>query len=48
MENVLQNTPNPTSEKKSWENAPIPLKILCAVIHYPLFLYKKMTIFTFF
>ena len=41
MENVLQNTPNCTIDKKSGEYAPIPLNIECAVIHYLLFLYKK-------
>ena len=40
-ENVLQNTPNCTIVKKSGEYAPIPLNIVCAVIHYLLFLYKK-------
>ena len=48
MESVLQNTPNCTIDKKSWEYAPIPLNIVCAVIHYLLFLYKKMNIFTIF
>ena len=41
METVLQNTPNCTIDKKSGEYAPIPLNIVCAVIHYLLFLYKK-------
>ena len=50
-ENVLQNTPNCTIDKKSGEYAPnpyvpIPLNIVCAVIHYLLFVYKKMNIFT--
>ena len=40
-ENVLQNTPNCTIDKKSGEYAPIPLNIMCAVIHYLLFLYKQ-------
>ena len=40
-ENVLQNTPNYTIDKKSGEYAPIPLNIVCPVIHYLLFLYKK-------
>ena len=40
-ENVLQNTPNCTIDKKSGEYAPIPLNIMCAVIPYLLFLYKK-------
>ena len=35
---VLQNTPNCTTDKKSGEYAPIPLNIVCAVIHYLLFL----------
>ena len=38
---VLQNTPNCTIDKKSGEYAPIPLNIMSAVIHYLLFLYKK-------
>ena len=40
-ENVLQNTPNCTIDKQSGKYAPIPLNIVCAVIHYLLFLYKK-------
>ena len=40
-ENVLQNTPNCTIDKKSREYAPIPLNIVCTVIHFLLFLYKK-------
>ena len=40
-ENVLHNTPSFTIDKKSGEYAPIPLNIVCAVIHYLLFLYKK-------
>ena len=40
-ENVLQNIPNCTIANKSGEYAPIPLNIVCAVIHYLLFLYKK-------
>ena len=37
-ENVLQiNTPNCTIDKKSEEYAPIPLTIVCALIHYLLF-----------
>ena len=40
-ENVLQNTPNCTIDKKSGECAPIPLNIVCAVMHYPLFLHKN-------
>ena len=47
-ENVLQNTPNCTIDNKSGVYAPIPLNIVCAVIPYLLFLYKKMNIFTFF
>ena len=47
-ENVLQNTPSCTIDKKSWEYFPIPLNIVWAVIHYLLFLYKKMPIFTIF
>ena len=49
---MLQNTPSCTIDKKSGEYAPIPLNIVCAVIHYLLFLYKneyfyiKMNIFT--
>ena len=43
--NVLQNTPNCTIDKKSGEYAPIPLNIVCAVVHYLLFLYKKINIF---
>ena len=39
--NVLQNTSNCTINKKYVEYAPIPLNIMCAVIHYLLFLYKK-------
>ena len=41
MENMLQNTPNCTIDKKSGEYAPIPLNIMCIVIHYLVFLYKK-------
>ena len=41
MENVLQNTLSCTIDKKSGEYAPIPLNIVCAVIHYLLFLYKN-------
>ena len=41
MEDVLQNTPNCTIDKKPGEYAPIPLNIVCAVIHYLLFLYKN-------
>ena len=40
-ENVLQNTSNCTIDKKSGEYAPIRLNIVCAVIHYLLFLYRK-------
>ena len=40
-ENVLQNTPNCTIDKKSGEYAPIPLNKVCTVIHHLLFLYKK-------
>ena len=40
-ENVLQTTSNYTIDKKYGEYAPIPLNIVCAVIHYLLFLYKK-------
>ena len=40
-ENVLQNKPNCTIDKKSGEYTPIPLNIMCAVIHYLLFLYEK-------
>ena len=36
-----QNTPNRTSDKKSGEYAPIPLKIVRSKKHYPLFLFKK-------
>ena len=46
-ENVLQNTPSCRIDKKFGEYAPIPLNIVCAVIHYLLFLYK-MNIFTIF
>ena len=38
--------PNRTIDKKSGEYAPIPLNIVCTVLHYLLFLYKKMDIFT--
>ena len=38
---MLQNTPNCIVDKKSEEYAPIPLNIMCAVIHHLLFLYKK-------
>ena len=37
-ENVLQNTLSCIIDKKSGEYAPIPLNIVCAVIHYLLFL----------
>ena len=40
-ENVLQNTPSCTIDKKYGEYAPIPLNIVCAVIHDLLFLYKN-------
>ena len=42
-DNVLQNTPHCTMDKKSGEYTPIPLNIhvVCAVIDYLLFLYKK-------
>ena len=36
-ENVLQNTPSCSIDKKSGGYAPIPLNIVCAVIHYQLF-----------
>ena len=36
-----QNTPNCTIDKTSEKYAPIPQNIVCAVIHYLLFLYKK-------
>ena len=45
---MLQNTPICTIDRKSGEYAPIPLNIVCAVIHYLLFLYKKMNIFIIF
>ena len=47
-ENVLQNTPSCTIDKKSWEYAPIPQNIVCAVIHYLLFLYKNEYFYKFF
>ena len=40
-ENVLQNTSSCTIDKKSEEYVAIPLNIVCAVIHYLLFLYKN-------
>ena len=43
-ENVLQNTPNCTIDKKSEEYASIPLNIVCVVIHYLLILYKKQDV----
>ena len=46
MENVLQNTPNCTIDKKSGEYAPIPLNIVCVVIHYLFICISKMNIFT--
>ena len=43
-ENVLQDTPYCTINKKSGEYVPIPLNIFCSVIHYLLFIkYKKLT-----
>ena len=47
-ENVLQNTPSCTIDKKSGEYAPIHLNIVCAVIHYLLFLYKNEYFYIFF
>ena len=47
-ENVLQNTPSWTIDKKSGEYAPIPLNVVCAVIHYLLFLYKNEYFYNFF
>ena len=48
-ENVLQNTPSCTIDKKSGKQAPtIPLNIVCAVIHYLLFLYKNEYFYNFF
>ena len=47
-EHVLQNTPSRTIDKKSGEYAPIPLNIVCAVIHYLLFLYKNEYFYIFF
>ena len=44
-ENVLQNTPSCTIDKKSGEYAPIPPNIVCAVIHYLLCLYKNEYIY---
>ena len=46
-ENVLQNTPSSTFDKKSGEYAPILLNIVCAVIHYLLFLYKNEYFYNF-
>ena len=40
---MLQNTPSCTTDMKSEEYVPIPLNIVCAVLYYLLFLYKKMT-----
>ena len=45
---MLQNTPNCTIDKKSGEYAPILLNIVCAIIHYLLFLYKKLIFLHFF
>ena len=39
--NVLQNTPRCTIDKKSGVYVPIHLNIMCAVIHYLLFIYKN-------
>ena len=39
-ENVVQNTPSWTIDEKSGEYTRMPLKIVCAVTHYLLFLYK--------
>ena len=47
-ENVLQNTPSCTIDKKSGEYTPIPLNIVCAVIHYLLFFYKNEYFYNFF
>ena len=47
-ENVLQNTPRCTIDKKSGEYVPIPINIVCAVIDYLLFLYKNENIYNFF
>ena len=33
---------------RNWEYAPIPLNIVCAVIHYLLFLYKNEYFYHFF
>ena len=46
-ENVLQNTPIRTSEKKSGEYAPIPLNIVRSKTLSIIFIFK-MTIFIFF
>ena len=45
-ENVFQNTPNCTIDKKYGEYAPIPIKY--SVIHYLLFLYKNKILLHFF
>ena len=45
---MLQNTPNCTIDKKSGEYVPIPLTIVCSVIHYLLFLYKNVYFYNFF
>ena len=37
-QNVLQNTPSCTIDKKSGEYAPLPLNIVYAVTHYLIFL----------
>ena len=47
-ENVLQNTPNCTIDKKSGEYAPRPLNIVCAVIHYLFFYIKNEYFYNFF
>ena len=46
--NVLQNTSNCIIDKKSGEYAPIPLNIVCTVIHYLLFLNIKWIFLQFF
>ena len=43
-----KNTPSCTIDKKSGEYAPIPLNIVCAVIHYLLFLYINEYFYNFF
>ena len=45
---MLQNTPSCTIDKKSGEYAPIPLNIVCVVIHYLIFFYKNKYFYNFF